>query len=408
MIHRLAANFTAGLFSTSLIVALAVYTSPAAQAQPVLIQSPNNVANGATSVSLTITTAKANDLLIAICGASLAETITGPTGFTAAKNQSGTPSQGIFYKVAAGTESSVSCSGGASARWGIQLLEYSAMATSSPFDAASSTTGTSATPSSGSVTTTNANDLLVAGATIVANTSFTAWTNSFTQVNTFTNGGSTSLRTTYGSASRIVTATGAYSTVGTAGASGAWIGQIAAFKMIPPILSADIVNGAGGSSVSSPSATLGAVTKSFVCQTATGTLGVSTQQMQVSNYLSTFAWTLSLAATSGQTATWSNGTQTYAFNNSAGSGCTSGQLTINPSGGTLAASSGCTNTGVSLGASTAFVSGTTNSITIASASTSASNNCYWDITGVGLSQAIPALQANGSYSINMTLTITAN
>lgn len=404
---RLAAGLLAMLL---LVLSVSLQAPRQAYAQPALIQQPTNVANGATSVSVTISTPAANDLLIAICGARASVTITAPSGFSTAKNQSGTVSQGIFYKVAAGTESSISCGGGTSStRWGIHVYEYSAMVASSPLDAVNTTssTGSGTSASSGTVTTTNANDLLIAGVTIGANTSITAWSNSFTAENNFANGGSTSSRGTYGASDKTVTSTGSYSTTSTAG-SGSWVGQIAAFKMVPPVLSTDIVDGSGNS-VASPSAGMSATSKSFVCTTTTGTLGTGTQKIHANNYSGNPAWTLSIAATGGSTATWSDGSgHSYKFNNSTGSGCTNGQMTINPATGTLTPQSGCTNTNVSLGSSGSFVAGTTDSVALASATATAANNCYWDITGVSLSQKIPQLQTNGSYSINMTLTIVAN
>lgn len=404
---RLTAIILAGFLVLTL---LACQFPQKAGAQPVLVQSPNNVANGAASVSVTIATPTANDLLVAICGTRAAITITGPSGWSTAKNQNSTVSQGIFYKIATGSESSISCSGSGSNRWGISVYEYSGMVTSSPLDAvnATSSTGSSSSPASGSVTTTNADDLLIAGVTTGASTSFSAWSNSFTEENDFVNGGAAGSRNTFGAADHTVTSTATYSTTATAGASGSWTGQIAAFKMIPPVLSTDIVDGSGNP-VASPSASMGATSRSFFCSTTSGTLGISTQKISVSNTTSDHAWTLSIAATGGSTSTWSDGSgHTYAFNNSAGSGCTSGQLAVNPAVSTLTPASGCTNTGVSLGSSSSFVSGTTDSVSIASASASASINCSWTITGVTLSQKIPALQNNGTYSINMTLTVVAN
>lgn len=154
---------------------------------------------------------------------------------------------------------------------------------------------------------------------------------------------------------------------------------------------------------------------SFTSQTATGTLGTSSQKIRVNNGTGTATWTLSLAADDGSSALWSSGSNFYDFNDptvNAGDGADAdsygGQMTVNPGIATITPQSGCTDTSVSTGSSTSFNEGVTDSITLASASSGADTNCYWDITGIGVSQTIPAEQPAGSYSINMTLSIIAS
>jgi hypothetical protein len=89
----------------SLLCALIVITNQAA-ATPALIQSKDTSGNG-TQITLS-TPASAGNLLVVICGANASSTITGPSGFSAAINQSGSTSQGIFYKIAAGNEQTIS------------------------------------------------------------------------------------------------------------------------------------------------------------------------------------------------------------------------------------------------------------------------------------------------------------
>jgi hypothetical protein len=178
-------------------------------------------------------------------------------------------------------------------------------------------------------------------------------------------------------------------------------------------MSVDIVD-SGGSSVASPSVSFGNVQLMFQCQSATGTLGASAQKIRVTNTTSNGNWTLSISATSGSTALWGT---TYDFNDSSGSpaGCSdgadadsrAGQLTLNPSAGTVTPQSGCVSTGVSKGSSAAFAEGSLNSITLLTAASS-QTSCYYDLTGVSLTQKVPSETAVGSYTINMTITITAN
>ena len=97
----------------------------------------------------------------------------GPTLSTAA---GGTSAQSIYYAaniVAAGAgANSVTVGFGASALWpDIRILEYSGVDPSNPVDAAVAGTGTNATSSSGALTTTAPNALLVAGNDVATGTS---------------------------------------------------------------------------------------------------------------------------------------------------------------------------------------------------------------------------------------------
>lgn len=163
--------------------------------------------------------------------------------------------------------------------------------------------------------------------------------------------------------------------------------------------------------VASPSAAMSAVNFSFACQTSTGTLGTASQRLYVTNGLGNGAgWTLSIAATGGATAKWQNGgaTKNYNFNDATGSGCTNGQLTVNPATATVTAdcvSSACTSSTITKGTSTAMTGST--AVTLMSGAVDSSVYRGY-LTGVGLSQSIPAEQSPDSYSINMTLTVVAS
>lgn len=178
-------------------------------------------------------------------------------------------------------------------------------------------------------------------------------------------------------------------------------------------LTVDIVD-ASGTAVASPSVTFSALNYAFESQTSTGTLGVSSQRIRVSNTTATATWTLTIAATSGATALWSAGTPRYDYNDASGatdgsdSDSSGGRLTIDPSVGTVTAVSPCTSTaGITRGSSASYseTSPVVSSITLLSASSSASTSCTWDFTGVSLSQSIPASQATGTYTISLTLTV---
>lgn len=173
-------------------------------------------------------------------------------------------------------------------------------------------------------------------------------------------------------------------------------------------------------SVSSPAVTMSSKTFAFTClsggSASTGTFGTSSERIYLDNPDGADnGWTLALAA-SGATDTWTTGSVTFDFNDAGGSGCTDGadadsvggQLTVNPAAGSITTDySGSSTTGISLGTSTAFVEGTTNSVTVSSASSGSADVWRGYITGVSMSQTIPAEQPAGSYTLSLTLTATA-
>jgi hypothetical protein len=184
----------------------------------------------------------------------------------------------------------------------------------------------------------------------------------------------------------------------------------------PGTLGADIVD-SSGCSVSNPSVAMNANSLGFDCGTATGTLGASSQKVRITNTTGDPGWSLTIAATSGENTLWDSGSNDYDFNDSSGSppGCSdgldadsgeAGQLSLDPSGGTITPKSGCSASGLSLGSSASFAQGVLNSITLATAS-GENATCFWDLTGIGLSQKVPAEQPSGTYTLNMTVTVTA-
>jgi hypothetical protein len=184
----------------------------------------------------------------------------------------------------------------------------------------------------------------------------------------------------------------------------------------PGTLTVDIVD-ASYVTVGSPSISMAATTVNFSCQTVMGTFGTATEQIYIKNPdAADSGWTVSLAG-SAPTAVWDGGAVDYDFNDATGSGCTDGadtdslggQMTVDPSGGTLAKGQclTCGVTGVSKGSSDAFVEGTKNSITILSAASGSDDIGDWKLAGVSISQKIPAEIPVGSYSIGLTLSIIA-
>ncbi len=183
-------------------------------------------------------------------------------------------------------------------------------------------------------------------------------------------------------------------------------------------LSVDIVD-AAYAPVASPSVAMAAKTFSFSCQSSTGTLGTTTQQIYVKNPdAADSGWSVTLAA-SAPTAFWDSAGTDFDFNDPTGAGCTDGadtdtlkgQMSIDPSVGTLAVGqcASCAITSVTKGSASAFVETTTNSITILSGAAASNDIGDWKLSGVTVSQTIPAEQpAASDYNLNLTLSVTAS
>lgn len=171
-------------------------------------------------------------------------------------------------------------------------------------------------------------------------------------------------------------------------------------QSITGTLSVDIVDGSDVT-VGSPSVSFASRSFLATTQTSTGTLGVASQKIRVTNPTSTATWAMVIAATSGNTTLWSDGSHTMDFNGAA----SAGRLTVDASGGTLAGVGSTSTANITKGSSTSFVQGTTDSVTLLTATASAAAPGQWDFTAVSMTQDIPALQATGNYSISMTLTV---
>lgn len=204
-----------------------------AQAAILFVQTANGVTDLGTTVSATFASPPTQDnLLVAIVGTLASVTINEPSGWLTAINESGAPGQAIFYKITGASEPSmVTVSVLAATGLGLHIYEYSGIDTTDPFDLTASASGIGDSVSSGTVTTTQPDELLIAGLVINLNTSFSAWTNSFVERNDFSGLASV---VSYGGADLIVSSVGTYSTTATTGGVGVWRGQIATFVQAPP------------------------------------------------------------------------------------------------------------------------------------------------------------------------------
>lgn len=185
-------------------------------------------------------------------------------------------------------------------------------------------------------------------------------------------------------------------------------------------LAIDIVD-AGFVTVASPTVVFGALTFSFTCQTpgASGTFGTATQQIYVTNPdAADNGWTASVAA-SATTDLWDSAGTDFDFNDPTTGGCTDGadadsfggQMTVDPSGGTLAAGAcaSCTTANITLGGSSAFSEGVTDSITLLTAAAASDDIGDFTLQDVAVTQTIPAEQpAASDYNIDMVLSVVAS
>ncbi len=171
-------------------------------------------------------------------------------------------------------------------------------------------------------------------------------------------------------------------------------------------LTTDILQSDDTTPVASPAVGFPALNRSFSCQTNTATLGDTNNRIYVTNFDANSGWNLTMAATGGAGTPWAGTTYSYSFDDPAGSGCTNGQLTVDPSGGTITpnCNSVCNGVTVTKGSSTAFNNGSVDSVTLMSTADGTAWRGY--LTGVGLSQEVPASQETDSYSLGMTITVT--
>ena len=374
--------------------------------QSALVVTTQNTTSVSGSLPVTATT---GNLIVVVCSAGFSSTLS-VAGYTTANTAAGTISQGVFYKVAGANDRSATCTSSVRGKnQAIQMYEYSGVLSTNVFDKATTGNGTTSAIAMGPLTPATNNSLIFAAYTSASSASYTINTAGYTERTDTLN------TLHFGQADIFTTSTAAQSFSATNASNVAWRGQFVVFRLDSGVLAADMVD-ASGASVPTPSMAFSSKPFDFGCQNVTATFGVSSQKIRVSNTTISPGWDLSIAATDGPNSTWSNGgLANYDFNDPTTAGCGdggdtdtfAGQLSINPSVGTLTPQSGCTNSGVSLGTANAFSEGSVSSILIAAGSASAGTNCYWDITGLSVTQTIPAEQASGTYTLGLTLTITA-
>ena len=159
-----------------------------------------------------------------------------------------------------------------------------------------------------------------------------------------------------------------------------------------------------GVEVASPGVTFSNISVSNFMQTSTGTLGTNSQRIYVDNPSgANNGWTVTLAATGGTSAKWTDGSNQYSYN---GATAAKGPLTVDPSVGTISMEVG-TTTGITAG-STATYNGSTSAVTLLTAAAGSDDINRLYLTGVNLSQTVPASTPPGSYTLDFTETVAAS
>ncbi|MBU1705517.1 hypothetical protein KKG19_02195, partial [Patescibacteria group bacterium] len=204
------------------------------------VQSITGSAKTATSVNATYAaTPTAGNLLIAVVGSRDPNITINPiAGWSTAINQSDAtyPGQAIFYKFSTGTEGTVTATTTTtSGSLGIQLYEYSGV--NGVLDQVNSGAGNSGTPTAGSVTISEADQLLFAAFVDDINTNHNdgSWSDveGFTERNDFKTTGS-GTNCTYAGGDRLISAVGTYTVSTTIGSTANWRGQFVAFTTSSP------------------------------------------------------------------------------------------------------------------------------------------------------------------------------
>lgn len=384
-----------------------LFSAQTANATPVLLTQASNASSNGNLLGATLPLAPpAGSLIVMICTITENATISPSTGYTTAIFQNGSatfPSQGIYYRIATGSESTTStCGFSATGRVAVQISAFSGVY-AQPNIATGSTTGTSAQYGSGSVTTLNNHTLLISGFLVGVGGSISGWSNGFTQIASGNAGGNPNSRYVYGSAYSVTNTIGSYATAATGSNSASWRGQIVSFRSVQPTTNVGIVN-AAGTPISGNTA-FPATTTSFDCQTVSTPLFDTNKRLRlITDAAANYSVTIEFSPN------WISPPNEYSAGDFEGNGCSFGQMTVTPTNAVLQKVAGtCAATGTLFGASQTldvFSVGGMSALFVSSNFTQ--NSCAWDLYGLSLSQKIPAEIPSGTYTNQATVTIQAS
>jgi len=285
---------TSGLFrARGLFAALSLLILPVsahhALAQPALVQSAweESVRTDMATVQLPSPPTSGN-VLVAVCGTATAQTLdsTSP-GWQIAIDESGNgPGLAILYKTAESADAAgLTIRYSAATRLGVQLFEYAGIDTVAPLQAVSSSSGSDTRPATGSVTTLQANEMVVAGVVALTDDPVSGWTGGFAEIANFINSQPPRAPSTHAAAELLAGTPATHSTsVTIAGRKARWRGQIAAFNPTPTV-SLRVTSGTFSFGTQPPDIWLppestlvindGQVTENFLCRVSILTDGVN-------------------------------------------------------------------------------------------------------------------------------------
>lgn len=172
-------------------------------------------------------------------------------------------------------------------------------------------------------------------------------------------------------------------------------------KINPGILTVDIKN-TSGVSVESPSIAFEAVNASGDENTTTATLGTTDQYIYIENLDDeTTSHGFSLTLDGNESAKWISGTDSFSYNKA-----DDGLLSLITDNVVITPLSQASKTIGTLSKGDSNQDFTNNSVRLIETSTR--SNGAWGITNFELKQTIPAYQASGNYSLNLTLSAVGN
>lgn len=145
-------------------------------------------------------------------------------------------------------------------------------------------------------------------------------------------------------------------------------------------------------------------------------LSTEQQTLRIINPLANTPWSVSIAATDGPAAVWSDGAERYDYNDAADGtdgadpDAIGGSLSLNPLASEIVSTQGsqrCSNDDLSLGSLARFQEGeqALSSITLVNGLATTASYCQWDVIGIDMQQVVPGSQATGRYRLNFTITI---
>lgn len=242
MTYRIPHKLILAIASISLGAFSFVVTAPAVQAAAVRVQTETCNNTGATSISCGMASTPINgNALIAIIGTrgtsdNRVSSIT-QTGATWTRQAQRSNASGVTTEVWAafnvsGASTTVTVNLAASLKASAIIVEYSGLATSGSLDQTATNSGSSSAPSTGTTATTSqADELWIGGIANINTSTYSAPTNSFTEVaEAASGGGASSTRNNAVFLERIVAATGTASTGATLSGTQQWAGVVATFR----------------------------------------------------------------------------------------------------------------------------------------------------------------------------------